>query len=156
MANPKFTFIFEYCMYTEKHKFQTKSYVENFRSILFWSENVDSSVKLDILNLFIMHNSKANLTYKKQWTSTVTSTVLFFLEDLYYTDRLKQYFTTVEMSVWNNTSEQSKREIETIHHNNRKDLLKQYSNTWQRPKRPLETIHRNSRKDHLKQYFTTV
>ena len=40
-----------------KHKFQTKLDVENFRSILFWSENVNSGVKLDVLNL---SNSQSN------------------------------------------------------------------------------------------------
>ena len=34
------------------HKFQTKLDVENFRSIpLWWSENVNFGVKLDVLNL---------------------------------------------------------------------------------------------------------
>ena len=44
---------------SKKHKFQTKLDVENFRSILFWSETVNSCVKLDvcILNLF---NSQSN------------------------------------------------------------------------------------------------
>ena len=41
----------------DKQKFQTKLDVENFRSILFWSENVNSGVKLDVLNLF---NSQSN------------------------------------------------------------------------------------------------
>ena len=45
------------CSRSKKHKFQTKLDVENFRSILFWSENVDSGVKLDVLNLF---NSQSN------------------------------------------------------------------------------------------------
>ena len=36
----------------KKHKFQTKLDLENFRSILFWSENVNSGVKLDTSNLF--------------------------------------------------------------------------------------------------------
>ena len=40
------------CSRSKKHKFQTKLDVENFRSILFWSENVNSGVKLDVLNLF--------------------------------------------------------------------------------------------------------
>ena len=45
------------CSRSKKHKFQTKLDVENFRSILFWSENVNSGVKLDVLNLF---NSQSN------------------------------------------------------------------------------------------------
>ena len=55
--------VFEYfhqygaCSRSKKHKFQTKLDVENFRSILFWSENVNSGVKLDVLNLF---NSQSN------------------------------------------------------------------------------------------------
>ena len=36
---------------SKKHKFQTKLDIENFRSILIWSENVDSGVKLDTSNL---------------------------------------------------------------------------------------------------------
>ena len=45
------------CSRSKKHKFQTKLDVENFRLILFWSENVNSGVKLDVLNLF---NSQSN------------------------------------------------------------------------------------------------
>ena len=45
------------CSRSKKHKFQPKSDVENFRSVLFWSENVNSGVKLDVLNLF---NSQSN------------------------------------------------------------------------------------------------
>ena len=45
------------CSRSKKHKFQTKLDVENLRSILFWSENVDSGVKLDVINLF---NSQSN------------------------------------------------------------------------------------------------
>ena len=46
-----------FCSRSKKHKFQSKLDVENFRSILFWSENVNSGVKLDVLNLF---NSQSN------------------------------------------------------------------------------------------------
>ena len=42
---------------SKKHKFQTKLDVEIFRSILLWSENVNSGVKLDVSNLF---NSQSN------------------------------------------------------------------------------------------------
>ena len=45
------------CSRSKKHKFQTKLDFENFRSVLFWSENVNSGVKLDVLNLF---NSQSN------------------------------------------------------------------------------------------------
>ena len=45
------------CSSPQKHKFQTKLDVENFTSILFWSENVISGVKLNTSNLF---NSQSN------------------------------------------------------------------------------------------------
>ena len=48
---------------SKKHKFQTKLDIENFRSILFWSENVDSGVKLDVLNLFNSQSNQNDLTH---------------------------------------------------------------------------------------------
>ena len=40
------------CSRSKKHKFQTKLDIENFRSILFWSENVNSGVKSKSLSLY--------------------------------------------------------------------------------------------------------
>ena len=47
----------------KKHKFQTKLDLENFRSILFWSENVNSGVKLDTSNLFNSQSNQNDLTH---------------------------------------------------------------------------------------------
>ena len=47
----------------KKHKFQTKLDIENFRSILFWSENVNSGVKLDTSNLFNSQSNQNDLTH---------------------------------------------------------------------------------------------
>ena len=48
---------------SKKHKFQTKLDIENFRSILFWSENVDSGVKLDTSNLSNSQSNQNDLTH---------------------------------------------------------------------------------------------
>ena len=68
-------------------------------------------------------------------------------------DHLKQYFATSEKTVWNNTSQQPKRPLETILRSSRKDRLKQYfpstektvwNNTSQQQKRPFEILsHKN-------------
>ena len=42
------------CSRCKKHKFQTKLDNENFRSILFWSENINSGVKLD--TSYLLHS----------------------------------------------------------------------------------------------------
>ena len=51
------------CSRSKKHKFQTKLDIENFRSILFWSENVDSGVKLDTSNLSNSQSNQNDLTH---------------------------------------------------------------------------------------------
>ena len=43
---------YEACSRSQKHKFQTELDIENFRSILFWSENVNSGVKSKSLSLY--------------------------------------------------------------------------------------------------------
>ena len=47
----------------QKYKFQTKLVIENFRSILFWSENIDSGVKLDTSNLSNSQSNQNDLTH---------------------------------------------------------------------------------------------
>ena len=47
----------------KKHKFPTKLDIGNFTSILFWSENVDSGVKLDTSNLSTSQPNQNNLTH---------------------------------------------------------------------------------------------
>ena len=51
------------CSRSQKHKLQTKLDIENFRSILFWSENVDSGVKLDTSNLSNSQSNQNDLTH---------------------------------------------------------------------------------------------
>ena len=47
----------------KKHKFQTKLDIEDFRSILFRSENVYSGVKLDTSNLSNSQSNQNDLTH---------------------------------------------------------------------------------------------
>ena len=44
-------------------KIQTKLDLGNFRSILFWSENANSGVKLDTSNLFNSQSNQNDLTH---------------------------------------------------------------------------------------------
>ena len=65
------------CSRSKKHKFQTESDVENLRSILLWSETVDSGVKLDVLNLqllYLTHNL-IKTTYTLTRLCTITKNI---------------------------------------------------------------------------------
>ena len=59
------------CSRPKKYKFRTKLDLENFRSIFLWSENVDSGVKLNILNLC---NSQSN---QNDWTHLIVLLIQF-------------------------------------------------------------------------------
>ena len=59
------------CSRSKKHKFRTKLDLENFRSIFLWCENVDSGVKLDMLNLC---NSQSN---QNDWTHLIDLLIQF-------------------------------------------------------------------------------
>ena len=77
---------------SKKHKFQTKLDIENFRSILFWSENVDSGVKLDTSNLSNSQSNQNDLTHLivllTQFPKTPKSVLLKGPNDCYLLSRV--------------------------------------------------------------------